>query len=333
MVTSDKLSTLILSKKPFKTVDIQQLVTLSHDLGYELAILPGQQPSNKDLRAVIAADSMAKLANAVAGRSLNYNPPTDNSPYFFNMLQLGNLIAGAKGGSGVLSGNLTATWTLIALLGALSFLCLITIVVPLLLRSRVTSTTSSLRDLFPAMLFFCLIGAGFMFTEIGLIQKLSVFLGHPVYAIGILLFTMILSAGIGSILSDRLPLKRNLILGLPVISTVAITLVLIALSGLLISMATSSMAERIFASIATIAPIGLLLGIFFPVGMRLARLKEMPETPWFWALNGVFGVLASALAVFVAIYSSISTNFFIGSACYFLLVLPLISMLPHQSET
>ena len=50
----------------------------------------------------------------------------------------------------------------------------------------------------------------------------------------------------------------------------------------------------------------------------------MPETPWFWALNGVFGVLASALAVFVAIYFSISANFLLGAICYLALI-PLLT--------
>ena len=105
------------------------------------------------------------------------------------------------------------------------------------------------------------------------------------------------------------------------------------LSALVVAMATSAMPMRIIASIALIAPLGVGLGLFFPVGMGLAKQQQMPETPWFWALNGVFGVLASALAVFVAIYSSISTNFYIGSACYFLLMLPLLLMLPRQPET
>ncbi len=89
-------------------------------------------------------------------------------------------------------------------------------------------------------------------------------------------------------------------------------------------MATSAMPVRIMASIALIAPLGVALGLFFPVGMGLAKQQQMPETPWFWALNGVFGVLASALAVFVAIYFSISANFLLGAFCYLALI-PLLT--------
>ena len=73
-------------------------------------------------------------------------------------------------------------------------------------------------------------------------------------------------------------------------------------------------------------PLGLLLGLFFPTGMQLARSAGSQETPWYWALNGIFGVLCSALAVLISIYVSISMNFYIGVACYSLLVLCLRRM-------
>ena len=60
----------------------------------------------------------------------------------------------------------------------------------------------------------------------------------------------------------------------------------------------------------------LLLGLFVPVGMRLAAETASAETPWYWALNGIFGVLCSALAVLISIYVGISTNFYLAAACY-----------------
>jgi hypothetical protein len=174
------------------------------------------------------------------------------------------------------------------------------------------------------MVYFSLIGTGFMFTEIGLIQKLSVFLGHPVYALGILLFTIILAAGIGSSLSEFLPRRKRPLIAAALVTAAAIVGASYLLSALVAAMATSAMPVRIIASIALIAPLGVALGLFFPVGMGLAKQQQMPETPWFWALNGVFGVLASALAVFVAIYFSISANFWLGALCYLALI-PLLT--------
>ena len=87
------------------------------------------------------------------------------------------------------------------------------------------------------------------------------------------------------------------------------------------AMLTSSMMMKILASIVVISPVGILLGFFFPTGMRLLRSAAAEQTPWYWALNGVFGVLCSALAVFISINVGISANFYIAACCY-LAILP-----------
>ncbi len=325
MLTATNLSTIILSQQPMSAADIAGLRALHDDLGFKLEILPGERPDNADLRRIVAAKSLDELQNQIRDQTLNYDPPTDDNPYFFNMLRLGNLAAARNAGSGVLQGNLTATITLIALLFALSVLCLVTVILPLLMRRGSSArATTPWSQLWTAMVYFSLIGTGFMFTEIGLIQRLSVFLGHPMYALGVLLFTIILAAGIGSGLSEFLPRRPRPLVAAALVTAAAIVGASYLLSAFVTVMATSAMPMRIMASIAVIAPLGLALGLFFPVGMGLAKQQQMPETPWFWALNGVFGVLASALAVFVAIYFGISVNFLLGAFCYLALI-PLLT--------
>jgi hypothetical protein len=83
----------------------------------------------------------------------------------------------------------------------------------------------------------------------------------------------------------------------------------------------SSLSTRIAACIAMIFPVGVILGLFFPTGMRLAKALSKQDTPWYWALNGVFGVLCSALAVFISIYLGISINFYLAAGCYLLVLI------------
>ena len=327
MLRTPRLSTFILSKQPLTATDVAVLERLRDELGFRLELAPGVEPENSDLKKIISATSMSDLHARTQDGPLNYSPPTDDSPYFFNMLRLGNLSVALTTEDGALRGNLTATITLVALLFALGVLCVITIILPLWLREKaVGRSATSVPRLWVAMLYFILIGTGFMFTEIGMIQKLSVFLGHPIYALGVLLFTIILATGLGSALSESLPRRRTTLTVAALATVLAIFVSLFVLSELVVAMATSSMGTRITASIVVIAPVGLLLGLFFPVGMGLAKQLNMPETPWLWALNGVFGVLASALAVFVAIYMTISANFFVGAVCYLGLVPLLIAM-------
>jgi hypothetical protein len=172
-----------------------------------------------------------------------------------------------------------------------------------------------------------LIGAGFMFVEIGLIQRLSVLLGHPVYALGVLLSSIIAAAGFGSLLSERLRVEgARWTLALPAVATSLIMTASIVSRRQVAGLAGASLVTKALGALGVIVPLGLVLGVFFPTGMRLVRERRSGETPWYWAINGVFGVLASALAVLVSIHFGISRTFWIGAGCYAALTPCIVSL-------
>ncbi|XSG77352.1 hypothetical protein ACP8Y2_10125 [Herpetosiphon llansteffanensis] len=323
LIGSGKVSTLLLSRQPFTDQDIAQLHKVTTDLQYKLLIVPGTPAETLVLRNIIGASSLDDLFAVVRDEPLNYTPTTDENPYFFNMLRLDRMDVALNKTTvddGVIDGNLTATLTLVGLIVCLLIFAVITIVLPLILKARRT-TESPTPVVWSAAAYFSLIGAGFMCVEIALMQRLSVFLGHPVYALGILLFTIIASTGVGSFFSERLPLtKKPWIFVMPIVTALAILGIRFGLSAIIAAMITAPMATKIMVSIILIFPLGLLLGLFFPTGMQLVRSSGATETPWYWALNGIFGVLCSASAVLISIYFTISVNFYIGVACYSLLV-------------
>ena len=155
-----------------------------------------------------------------------------------------------------------------------------------------------------------------MLVEIAFLQRLSVFMGHPVYALGVLLFGMIASAGCGSFLSERLPMARFLRHVLPAAMAAAILIASWAFPVLLPRFSSSPMPLKAAVALALIVPLGTLMGVFFPFGMRLVQLRGGEETPWYWALNGVFGVLCSAVAVLISMRFGISANLWVAAACY-----------------
>lgn len=322
LVTCGNVSTLVLGKNPLREEDVRQLRQVCEQMEFSIAVLPGRPPGHPTLRQIVSVRSLAELERVAASKPLRYDPPTDEDPYFFNMLRLSHLGMMFADDPGVVRGNLKATLTLAGLVLSLLVVATATILVPLMVRRpEGDADGQSAKILWDAAVYFSLIGVGFMLVEIALIQKLSVLLSHPVYALGILLFTMILSTGIGSLLSERLPLGRPPWMFLyPLLAAGAILGVRGLLGVLLAEMITSGMPWKILVSIAVIFPVGVVLGFFFPTGMRLARSLRAAETPWYWALNGVFGVLASALAVFFSIFFGISTNFFIAAGCYSLVL-------------
>jgi len=317
LITADQISTLLVCKRPFIKEEIDRLVEKSSELSFRAAYVPGQPPFFPSLSKIILAQTPEELSQTTAGTVLNCSPPTDENPYFFNMLRLSNILSIPKE-DGVIKGNLFATITLLALLLTLFLLAIATIVVPLMLRKRFSIETGvSSRILWSGALYFSLIGCGFMLTEIALIQRLTVLLSHPVYALGILLFTLILSTGIGSLISDRLPLiKPPWVYLYPILTAVCLIGMSFLLNEIISAMITSSIPMKIITSIAVIFPMGLLMGLFFPAGMLLVNYKSSSTTPWYWALNGIFGVLCSAIAVLISIYVGISTNFYIAAVCY-----------------
>jgi len=316
------VSTLLVSKRPFTVPEIGQLRSTSSNLGYDPLILPDTSSANGLLRGIVSAKSLNELEQAVSASPLNYQPSTDENPYFFNILRLNHLEVMDWQDEGVLAGNISATFTLGILILILLFITVIVTVVPLALRTRIYKSLAPGKVLWAGALYFSLIGAGFMFVEMGLVQRLSVFLGHPVFGLGVLLFTIIASAGIGSYFSDRLPLAH-----LPwlIIYPVGVALLVVALRFVMPvlgeSLAAAPIILKILVSVAVIAPLGLLMGVCFPTGMILVRKTGGGDTPWYWALNGMFSVLCSAVAVFTSIYISISTSLYIGAACYIALLL------------
>lgn len=316
MVTSGKIATLIVSARPFRDGELKRLEKVAARFEYNLAIHPGKSPSDPVLRKLITAPSLAALHERIRDEPLDFSPPTDENPFFFNMLKLESLTLDVRQNAGLIGGNQLAAGTLIVLIQCLSVLALLTIAVPLWLARPAPSSTPS-RVPVSGAVYFSAIGAGFMLLEIGLVQRLSVFLGHPAYALGVILFTLIASTGLGSYLSERLPSHKPAALAL--LTLVAVTLILSLRGGLVVVTAawvTEARAIKVLVAIATVLPVGVVLGFFFPTGMRIAQQVGAAATPWYWALNGIFGVLCSALAVFFSIYWGIATNYTLAALCY-----------------
>jgi hypothetical protein len=330
MVASGQISTLIVGARPMDEADVDRLRSTCDRLEFQLVMCPGQPPEHPLLERVLAGDLARGADQGASDQWLDFDPPTDERPYFFNMTRPGKALASlwsgapyqGEPGSGVVSGNVVAVRFLVMLVLCLVVLSVATVIFPLVLGGWRAGRTGECRSpLWPAARYFCLIGAGFMFAEIALIQRLSVFLGHPMYALGVLLFSIIASAGLGSFLSDRLPLSRTWwMYGYPIAVAAAIIGIRFALPWLAVGMVSSSMPAKILASVLACVPLGCLLGFGFPTGMRLVRDARAAETPWYWALNGIFGVLSSALAVVISVYSGISVSLYIAALCYTLIV-------------
>ena len=222
------------------------------------------------------------------------------------------LLVGAVIGSLVLSAPLT-----------LAILTLITaplVVAPIIVPLRSTVTTAASMLTIAGTAYFALIGIGFMMTEIALLQRISVFLGHPVYALSVVLFSLILSTGIGSLVSERFPLdSRARVIGWAAVTSLYLLFLPAWLPAALLGLESAGLLLRAGLAVLVLAPAGFLMGFGFPTGMRLVSIIDERPTPWFWGVNGAAGVLAASVAVLTSIEFGIDTTLRIGALCYLLL--------------
>jgi hypothetical protein len=227
------------------------------------------------------------------------------------------LLAGGPQGGGVRHGNLVATLTLLVLW----FIALIFVAAAILVPLRAALKDVGVMAATRGTLYFALIGTGFMMVEIALLQRMTVFLGHPIYSLSVVLFSLILTTGMGSFLSEKWALHNRARMVIWASLTGGYLLILPSLlSELFFAFNHATLAARIAICVASITPAGLLLGFGFPTGMRLMAAIDSRPTPWFWGINGAAGVLASISAVAVSLAFGIASTLILGALCYLLLI-------------
>jgi hypothetical protein len=172
-----------------------------------------------------------------------------------------------------------------------------------------------------AVLYFTCLGLGFMFVEIGLMQRFVLFLAHPAYAIPVVLATLLVSSGAGSLLATRLPLtaEQKLRYGLTAIAAVLVVL-LAALRPLFDACLGLPFAVRVIIAVSILIPLGIVLGMPFPLGIGKVGLRHPHVVPWAWGINGGTSVLGSILAIVIAMGTGFSWVL-IGAAGLYLLAL------------
>jgi hypothetical protein len=337
LVTSDTLGTIMIGRAPLSPGDIAGLTEASKRLGFDILASPQTTPSVPMFADLLAATDRADLNRRAGTYELDVSAPTDARPFFFNQLRIAHpedlaVAAGKylrdrgpnKDATFVVAGNLQAMAALAVIIILSAILVVGVIVMPA--RASVRAVAANLAQ--AGTLYFLLIGIGFMLIEISLLQRISTFLGHPIYGLGIVLFSIIVWTGLGSFLSGAVQLKtrRSFTIWLVLLAGYIVTLPL-WISTLLIAVQSFGLLARAAVSAAVIAPAGLLMGFGFPIGMKLTSAIDPGPTPWFWSVNGAAGVLASGVGVALSIAYSIDVTMILGGLCYLLLLVPALRLL------
>jgi hypothetical protein len=186
------------------------------------------------------------------------------------------------------------------------------------------------------------VGLGYIQVEIAFIQRFVLFLGHPTYALTVVIFLLMLSSGAGSLFSRRW-LPRTEMAWMP-LALVIIALVadVFFLPHVLSSRVGLSFGYRLLVSGMLLAPLGFVMGMPFPTGLRAMAAGPVLEVPsgataadnaveWAWAMNAAASVLGSVLAMVIAIQFGLTVTLACGVAAYLLALLLLPALRPKGS--
>jgi hypothetical protein len=306
---SGRVATLLLSPSPLSQERLARLEQTCNELDYEVLASPSAEPANQTIARLLAPTDIGPLLRTLP---LNLTAPTDDSPFFFNVLRPRDFLTILRGTNAASAVNTRAVSLLVTLAFVVTFLTAGCIVLPLFLRADRTALASARFELF----YFAAIGLGFMFVEIAIMQRLNIFLGHPVYGLSVTLFSLLLSCGLGSLTTGQADVAQGIGRG-RFAGLLAMLLLYGVFSEPVIRMAAgSSTPMRIAIAVAMLTPAGFFMGMALPLGMRAALAKNEGLTPWLWGVNGATSVCASVLAMVMALSFGIRAAFWTGFVCY-----------------
>jgi hypothetical protein len=329
------LFTVILVKPDgFPAEEIQQLAAHCGRYGYDIlygpglpvapVVVDGKPYDNGYANYVATADKAAFHRDY----PFDVTPPTDDRPFYFEVSRFRSILDEDNYLNSL--GGLTAHGILTLLLAEVVLLGLLFIVVPLRRLNRVPGRPQrTSRERLGTLLYFSALGLGFILVEIVLSQKFILFLGHPFYSLAVILFSLLLFSGLGAALSGSMPLPRMAPL-LPAVLAVAAGFLLDPLFALFLE---RELPVRICIAVAALAPIGIVLGMPFPIGIRTLGRNAPDLIPWAWGVNGYTSVLGSVLAVFLGIALGFTVVLWCAAACYLVGVAGLVLIgRPAQPE-
>lgn len=311
----NKVGSLLFKRTPFTPAELSRLAEVSGRMGFDLAYLPGAPDNWPAFEELLAA--YGDLESYWASATADIAPPTDDRPFFFLMLRLADVFDDTRPYELGLPYNATAVRTLGGLFVVVAGLVLLLVLAPLQWFAKHGLAGAPHRGRF--LLWFACIGLGFILIEIPLFQHFILFLGHPTYALSVVLSTLLVASGLGSLLTDRVPPERALararwalgavtVLGL--VTAFGLDEVLAAALGL-------PLAARISLSVVLLVPLGLVMGMPFPLGIKTITAEGAePLVPWVWGVNGATSVLSTVLAFVLALLYGYTLSLLAGVACY-----------------
>lgn len=304
--------TVLISRKPFSADDLDNARRLVSESRMDVVYLPGARNDNA-FGKLLSSPNPTEFWN---NYQYDVSPVGDDRPFFFYTVQardLWNFVRNASQESADYKINRAVP----LLFGLMGLSIVVTALILLLPRVLLGTRLPRQKNVMTFLWYFLCLGAGYILVQVALIQKFVLLLGHPTYALTVIVFSMLVASGIGSYLSGRLIAgdDRKLMM---ILSAVAVLVAILAfISTPLVSAAAGwPLQAKILLTTLAVAPAAFLMGMPFPSGLRRLEKRHAPSVRWAWSINAAASVLGSAGAIFLAIYTGLRATLLVGAALY-----------------
>jgi len=319
---SGPAAVLLVKKQAFEKAELRQIQEICNTSGFSILYAPNTQDDNIFYRFLRAENKGAFYAQY----PFNIEPSTDDRPFFFHYYGLKTLAFPNVWRLSIDRNNISYVLLLFLLIQAL-VLSVVFIICPLfaLKRNRAASDKHLPIAKWPVFLYFSTIGLGFMFTEVTLIQKCILFLGNPIYSLALILASVLIFAGLGSLFSKKLVKWENRSSTTWFLAVLALLLFIDSyfLPRIFDIFLGWAFAPRLAISVLMIAPLGFLMGVPFPAGIHFTGQRDLSLLPWVWGVNGCFSVLASIMSVIIAMTFGFTAVLQCAALCYLIALMAL----------
>jgi len=304
------LGTILVKKTPFTPSEIAQARTKTETLRFEIVLSPDF--AFDKIYAILA--SPQTMGQSARSFPLNIEPPTDDKPFFFHMVRLQDAFNPFMLGQGVNRKNMEAVFTLMVFSIAAGLLA-----GGLVLAAwRIAVNQGAVLLPKDLSLVAMGLGFGFIFIEVAFMQRFIIFLGHPTYSLSVILFCLLLYCGAGSFLTSKIP-KRHTRHAL--ILRLGLLVIYFLLTGLgypffFRTFHPCPITVRVGITALMLLPAGLLMGMAFPLVMKLTASQGKRVLPWLWGVNGAASVFGSVIATVIAVFFGITWLYVSGVVLY-----------------
>ncbi|MFP4556012.1 MAG: hypothetical protein ACLFNU_03980 [Bacteroidales bacterium] len=309
----------IVRPTPFSSEDIENTVQFAKEQGFDM-VQPNVGEQTNILPdttfAVIAKEIIqGKGSGNVDGYAFNISPPNDNSPFFSQFVKLGKLKQYlqeyGRADLPFLELGYFIVW-------ASLLVCLILAILAIALPLFISLKTR--KFIFPIWIYFSMLGLAYMLFEVSLIQRSMLTLGNPVTSSAVVISTLLCFSAVGSYYSSGISVKKSLFAVL--VSIVVLISLYAFFGGSLSSMVVHKpFIVRLLVIVLSAAPLAILMGMAFPLGMKYLSSNYPEQIPIAWGVNGFFSVLAAPMATIIAVEAGFIQVMLVSAIIYLLSII------------